>query len=49
MSEPTIVNYIEISGENFLLDDLPEEKLKKVKEILQERAIGPLGFKRKSA
>lgn len=47
--EPIIVNYIEISGETFLFDSLPEEKKKEVAEKLQDKMMLPIGYKRTPA
>lgn len=46
MAEPTIVNYIEIADETFLMDDLPEEKKLRISELMQDRIMEPLGYKR---
>ena len=49
MPEVTIVNYIDIGDETFLLDSLTEDKLNCVREIIQERMMEPIGYKRKTA
>ena len=49
MQEPIIVNYIDIGEETFLLDSLPEEKQRKVRELMQERVMEPIGYKRSTA
>lgn len=43
---PTIVNYIEIADETFLMDDLPEERKLRISELMQDRIMEPLGYKR---
>lgn len=42
-----IENYIEIDGEDVLMDSLPEEQQKKIKAMLQGRMMEAAGFKRK--
>ena len=49
MPEPIIVNYIDIGEETFLLDSLADEKSKRVIELMQERLMEPIGYKRNTA
>ena len=46
VAPPTIVNYIEIADETFLLDDLQEDKRLRICELMQDRIMEPLGYKR---
>ena len=47
--EIKIVNHIDFSGESFLVESLPKEKMKQIRELLQERMMIPAGYKRKTA
>ena len=47
MKEVTIENYVEINGKVYLMDDLPPEELRRVSELIQERMMNTVGFKRK--
>lgn len=49
MPEVTIVNYIDIADQTFLFDSLGEEKINRVRELMQERLMEPIGYKRNSA
>ncbi len=49
MPEAVIVNYIDIGDDTFLFDSLTEEKLNRVRELMQERLMEPIGFKRNTA
>ena len=42
-----IENYVEINGKVYLMDDLPPEELRRVSELIQERMMNTVGFKRK--
>lgn len=42
-----IENYVEIDGKVYLMDDLPPEELRRVSELIQERMMNTVGFKRK--
>ena len=47
MNGVTIENYVEINGKVYLMDDLPPEELRRVSELIQERMMNTVGFKRK--
>lgn len=47
--EIKIINHIEIAGETYDVESLSEEKMKQIREILQERIMVPAGYKRKTA
>lgn len=47
--EVKIINYIEVSGECMLFDELPEESKRDIVEAMQERAMSIAGYKRKTA
>ena len=49
MQEFVIVNYVEIGGEVLRMSELSKEKAAKVSQILQERFMDPVGYKRRSA
>ena len=42
-----IENYVETNGKVYLMDDLPPEELRRVSELIQERMMNTVGFKRK--
>lgn len=42
-----IENFVEINGKVYLMDDLPPEELRRVSELIQERMMNTVGFKRK--
>ena len=44
-----ITNYIEISGEDVPMDTLPEDVRQNIAEELQDKAMGAIGYKRKTA
>ena len=46
MAEPTIVNYIEISGETFLMEELTGERKRETEILLQERVMEASGYRR---
>ena len=47
MKGVTIENYVEINGKVYLMDYLPPEELRRVSELIQERMMNTVGFKRK--
>ena len=47
MKGAIIENYVEINGKVYLMDDLPPEELRRVSELIQERMMNTVGFKRK--
>lgn len=47
--EPTIINYITISGETVRIDTLPMEKRKEIAEVLQNNMMEAVGFERETA
>lgn len=47
MEKVAIENYVEINGEVYRMDDLPPEELLRVSELIQERMMNTVGFKRK--
>ncbi len=49
MGELQIVNYIEIDGQEVLLDALSDDQKQKVAETLQERLMGTAGYRRCTA
>lgn len=49
MGNPTVINYIDISGEDVLFDDLPPEKKAQIAEIIQDRMMNAIGYRRKMA
>lgn len=49
MQEAIIVNHIDIADETFLMDALSEENGRRVKELMQERLMEPIGYKKHSA
>lgn len=48
MTEPTIINSIEIDGKEIPFESLTEEKRKEFAELIQERAMTLVGYKRKT-
>lgn len=47
--ELKIINYIDINGEDVPIETLPEEKRKKIAEMIQDRMMATVGFRRKHA
>ncbi len=48
-SVPVISNYIEINGEDVLIDSLSEEKRKQVAVMIQDKMMEAAGYKRNTA
>jgi hypothetical protein len=46
---PVISNYIEINGEDVLMDTLSEEKRKQFAVIIQDKMMEAAGYKRNTA
>lgn len=46
---PTIVNYIDINGEEYEFDSLPAEKKEEISQLLRDRFMRAAGYKRKTA
>lgn len=49
MDKPKIVNYIDIDGEDVLFESISEEQRKKAVEIIQDRIMNAVGYRRKTA
>lgn len=49
MQDIRIINYVVMSGETILWDDLPEEKRRKVAEALQDTIMYSAGYRRTTA
>ncbi len=49
MEKPRIINYIDIDGEDILMESLPDEKRRKIAETLQDRLMSAMGYKRITA
>ena len=47
--ELKIINYIDINGEDVPIETLPEEKRKKIAEMIPDRMMATVGFRRKHA
>lgn len=47
--EPVIENFIEINGQDILIDSLPEEDRKRIGLLIQDRMMEQMGYKRKDA
>lgn len=47
--EPVIENYIEIEGQDILIDSLPDEKRKRISLLIQDRLMEAAGYRRKTA
>ena len=44
-----IENYIDFSGQDILMDSLPEEKRREIAELIQEHMMIPVGYRRTTA
>lgn len=49
MDKPTIVNYIDINGEDVLFESISEDQRKKAVEVIQDRIMHAVGYRRKTA
>lgn len=49
MQDIKIINYVVIAGETIPWDELPEEKRRKVAEMIQDNIMLPAGYRRTSA
>lgn len=49
MEKPRIINYIDIDGEDVLMESLPDEKRRKIAETLQDRLMSAMGYERVTA
>lgn len=44
--KPIIENYIEINGQDVLMDSLPEEKRREIARVIQDKMMESIGFMR---